>query len=215
MTAANASRTLRSPHLVIDDFLSREAADTMLAQMIAAEAHFVPSVIGDDDMRRVDEGYRSSRRLSGRCGVDLKPLAEAIDARLDAFCAGVGINPFSVVRRELSVVAHGDGDFYKPHIDTRTGASDDGSVRVVSCVYYLHRAPRAFSGGELAIHPIAGDAPPVLIEPVHNRLVIFPSFIPHEVLATRASDAFADCRFSVNCWLRRARRPDSVSGDGA
>lgn len=215
MTVANAPRTLRSPHLVIDDFLPLDVAEAMLAQMIAAEANFVPSVIGNDAMRRVDESYRSSRRLSERSGVDLTPLAEAIDARLAAFCAGVGIHPFPVARRELSVVAHGDGDFYKPHIDTRTGASDDGTVRVVSCVYYLHRAPRAFSGGELAIHPIASDAEPVLIEPVHNRLVIFPSFIPHEVLATRASDAFADCRFSVNCWLRRARRPDSVSGDGA
>ena len=215
MTAAKASRTLRSPYLVVDDFLSREAADTMLAQMIAAEPDFVPSVIGNDDMRRVDESYRSSRRLSGRRGVDLTPLADAIDARLDAFCAGVGIHPFFVARRELSVVAHGNGDFYKPHIDTRTGASDDGSVRVVSCVYYLHRAPRAFSGGELAIHSIAGDAEPVLIEPAHNRLVIFPSFIPHEVLVTRASDAFADSRFSVNCWLRRATDPGPSRGDRA
>lgn len=215
MTVANAPRTLRSPHLVIDDFLPRDVAEAMLAQMIAAEASFVPSVIGNDAMRRVDENYRSSRRLSERSGVDLTPLAEAIDARLAAFCAGIGIHPFPVVRRELSVVAHGDGDFYKPHIDTRTGASDDGSVRVVSCVYYLHRAPRGFSGGELAIHQISGSGEPMLIEPVHNRLVVFPSFIPHEVMPTRSAGSFAESRLSVNCWLRRAKSPGPFRGDCA
>ncbi len=215
MTVAIAPHMLRSHHLVLDDFLPQETADAMLAQMIAAEPEFVPSEIGSGDKRRVNMGYRSSQRLPGQAGVDLVPFNEAIGVRLDAIFTGVGVRPFRVAQRELSVVAHRDGDFYKPHIDTRTGASDDGSVRVVSCVYYLHRVPRAFSGGELAMHPIAGGAEPMLIEPLHNRLVIFPSFIPHEVLETRAAEDFADSRFSVNCWLRRARQPDSVRGDGA
>lgn len=215
MTAAIAPRTLRSRHLVLDDFLSPEAADAMLAQMIAAEPNFAPSEIGGAKTARVNSDYRSSLRLPGRVGVDLTPLTDAIGAQLDTLCVGVGLRAFPVIRRELSIVAHRDGDFYKPHIDTQTGASDDRSIRVVSCVYYLHGAQRGFAGGELAIHPITGGAEPMLIEPLHNRLVIFPSFIPHEVLPTRSTGRFADSRFSVNCWLHRARRPGPDTGDCA
>ena len=76
---------------------------------------------------------------------------------------------------------------------------------MVSAVYYFHRQPRGFSGGQLAIYPIdAGDA--ATIEPMHDRLVVFPSFAPHEVLpVTVPGNAFADARFSINCWLRRER----------
>jgi Rps23 Pro-64 3,4-dihydroxylase Tpa1-like proline 4-hydroxylase len=200
---------------VLDDFLPQQAAETMLAQILAAEPAFTPSEIGRGATSRVNSDYRSSLRLPGRVGVDLTSLVDAIGARLDAVCTGAGVRTFPVAHHELSIVAHRDGDFYKPHIDTRTGATDGRSIRVVSCVYYLHRPQRGFSGGELAIHPIMGGGEPILIEPRHNRLAIFPSFIPHEVLPTRSSGSFADSRFSVNCWLHQARRPGPVTGDCA
>lgn len=213
MTDTNALESPRALHLVLDDFLSREAVEAMLAQMLAAEPHFTASQIGSGEMGRVDSSFRSSQWLPGRVGVDLTPLTDAIGVRVEELCAAAGVAPFPVSHRELSIVSHRDGDFYKRHIDTRTGVSDDGSVRVVSCVYYLHRAPRGFSGGALAIHSIIGDGEPVVVEPLHNRLVVFPSFIPHEVLPTRSSGGFADSRFSVNCWLRRAKSPGPARGD--
>lgn len=212
MTANPAPQLRFARHLVLDDFLSGDAADRMLAQMVAAEPRFAPSEIGGGATARVSSDYRSSMRLPGRGGVELTPLVDAIGARLDAFCSDAGVRSFPVVHRELGIVVHRDGDFYKRHIDTRTGALDEPSVRVVSCVYYLHRNPRGFSGGELAIYPLIGDAEPVLIEPRHNRLVVFPSFIPHEVLPTRSAGGFADSRFSVNCWLHKARA-NPVHGD--
>jgi 2OG-Fe(II) oxygenase superfamily len=93
---------------------------------------------------------------------------------------------FEIYDAEHSIVAHRDGDYYGTHIDTRTQAeSAQPSIRVISCVYYLYWTPRKFSGGELLIHRL-GAAPEKgsssAIEPVHDRLVAFPSFLPHEVL---------------------------------
>jgi Rps23 Pro-64 3,4-dihydroxylase Tpa1-like proline 4-hydroxylase len=66
----------------------------------------------------------------------------------------------------------------------------------------------AFSGGELRIHRL-GAKPGDFghdIEPRQGRLVVFPSWWPHEVLKVRCpSGNFADSRFSVNCWIHRQR----------
>jgi SM-20-related protein len=144
-------------------------------------------------------------RLPGRMGVDLSPLKATLIAQTDALCAGAGIAPFPVDHLEWSIVAHGDGDYYRTHIDTRTGQEGAGHMRVLSCVYYLHHEPRAYSGGALAFHPI-GPIAGASIDSLHNRLIAFPAFIPHEVEPINCpGDAFADRRFSVNCWLHRAR----------
>lgn len=215
MTASPSPEPRFARHLVLDNFLQQEVADGMLAAMIAAEARFTPSTIGSAGTGRLDADYRSSLRLPPDASIHSAPLTDAIHAQLGALRDALGVSPFVVCRTETSLVAHRDGDFYKRHVDTRIGVSDDPSVRVVSCVYYLHRTPRDFSGGELAIHPLVGQAAPVLIEPLHNRLAVFPSFVPHEVLPIRSRGGFAMSRFSVNCWLHRATDPARVRGDGA
>ncbi len=193
------------PYAIVDDFLSRTMADGLLAQIIAVQDRFAPALLQREGADPLDRNFRSALRLPGRVGVDLAPLIAAIVERGDALCDAIGIRPFPVHHREMSIVAHRGGDFYKRHIDT--GAPQDGHVRVVSCVYYLHWRPRGFSGGALAIHPLTGDGPPRIVEPVHNRLAVFASFVPHEVLPTIGAGAFAESRFSINCWLRRQVRP--------
>lgn len=192
--------------LVIDDFLGATAADALLSQIIASEANFVPTHFRGPGTPSQDAAFRSSLRLPGRVGVDLDHFKAAIHARFAALCAGTGTAQFLVHHSECSIVAHRDGDFYKTHIDTRTG--DPGAhgthVRVLSCVYYLNQRPPAFRGGELLFHPLGGGES-MRVAPQHNRLAVFPSFIPHEVLPISSpSTRFADSRFSINCWLRRA-----------
>lgn len=194
-----------TPHLVIDDFLPTEAVDRLLLEILAAEPHFTPAQVGDAGTARNDPMIRSSLRLPGRAGVDLEPLKTAVMHQHAALCAATGISVFPVHHFECSIVAHGDGDFYGRHVDIVTRNDAASHHRVLSCVFYLHHMPRRFSGGALAIHPI-GPIGGVHIEPVHNRLVAFPAFVPHEVLPiTCPGNAFADRRFSVNCWFHRAR----------
>jgi Rps23 Pro-64 3,4-dihydroxylase Tpa1-like proline 4-hydroxylase len=47
-----------------------------------------------------------------------------------------------------------------------------------------------------------------VLEPRNNRLIAFPSFVPHEVRRVACpSGEFADSRFAINVWLSRARQP--------
>jgi asparagine synthetase B (glutamine-hydrolysing) len=47
------------------------------------------------------------------------------------------------------------------------------------------------------------------IEPIHNSLLMFPSWAPHEVMPVNCpSQRFIDSRFAINCWVHR-ERPDT------
>jgi Rps23 Pro-64 3,4-dihydroxylase Tpa1-like proline 4-hydroxylase len=102
-------------------------------------------------------------------------------------------------------VAHSDGALLRRHIDMQR-APGVSSVRVLSGVYYLHREPKVFTGGLLRIYSLLAPGRFVDIEPVHNTLVTFPAWVPHEVLPVSCpSGDFMDSRFAVNCWLYALR----------
>lgn len=191
---------------IIDGFLGSDAAARLLGQIVAAGDGFTASKV-----RGSDQKIRSSMRLPGRTGVDLEGFTSAITDRFTELATAIGMQTFEIYHAERSIVAHRDGDHYGTHIDTRTQAADSApqSVRVISCVYYLHHTPRKFSGGELRVHRLGASpesASNNIIEPLHDRLAVFPSFVPHEVLpVTLPSDRFEDSRLSINCWLHRAR----------
>ena len=68
-------------------------------------------------------------------------------------------------------------------------------------VYYFHRQPRCFTGGRLRLFDLGGERS-IDIEPVHDSLLVFPSYARHEVETISCPDgAFADGRFAVNMWL--------------
>jgi Rps23 Pro-64 3,4-dihydroxylase Tpa1-like proline 4-hydroxylase len=60
----------------------------------------------------------------------------------------LGKSPFPLGRIELQVTASNDGDYSRLHRD-----SDGRDTRELSFVYFFHREPRRFSGGELRIYP--------------------------------------------------------------
>ena len=103
---------------------------------------------------------------------------------------------------QMEIVAHGDGAFYRPHTDTYTGDEyTPGGRRRLTMVYYFHRQPRCFTGGRLRIFDLGGGQS-IDIEPVHDSLLVFPSYARHEVETISCPDgAFADGRFAVNIWL--------------
>jgi SM-20-related protein len=198
------------PHLVIDGFLPDATADRLFQSILASEANFTPSDIHKGPGFGPAPNQRASLRLPGRIGVDLSGFVAAIHDRFADLCAATGLAIFPIHHSECSIVAHRDGDFYRTHFDTRTGVQNKNHVRLLSCVYYLCREPKVFSGGELAIHGLAGSDATTIIPPQHNRLVAFPAFVPHEVLPiSSASGQFGDARFSINCWLRRAIAPSA------
>lgn len=189
---------------IIDGFLGETAAGDLLELALASEHAAEPAAVTAKSGYAVDPSHRSAFSLAfGFEGSAF--FREAIMRRLGEIFESIGIRAFENPVLELEFVAHRDGGKFAEHVDTMTDSGREDSDRIVSAVYYFHREPRGFTGGQLAICGI-GSEERVEIEPVHDRLAIFPSFAPHEVTPVSVpGNAFADARFSINCWIRRPR----------
>ena len=190
---------------IIDGFLGETAAGDLLELALASEHAAEPAAVTAKDGYAVDATQRSASTLAIDLTEKASPLREAIDRRMGEIFDSVGIRAFENPVLELECVAHRDGGRFGAHSDTMTDNERGDSDRIVSTVYYFHREPRGFTGGQLALHGI-GSKERVEIEPVHDRLAVFPSFASHEVKPVSVpGNAFADARFSINCWIRRPR----------
>ena len=115
---------------------------------------------------------------------------------------------FNIADLEVQITASNDGDFFRFH-------SDNGSDRVASrrltFVYFFHREPMGFEGGELRIHDArlqdhkyVSEGSYQAINPQQNQIVFFPCELLHEITPVKcASQLFADSRFTLNGWLRK------------
>lgn len=116
--------------------------------------------------------------------------------------------PFSVDYIESQLTAHNDGNYYKVHNDN---GSSNTATRELTYVYYFHREPKPFLGGELVIYDskientyyVNADSFKT-IEPRNNSIVFFLSRYMHEVLPVSClSRSFQDSRFTINGWIHR------------
>lgn len=196
---------LMAPHLIEDQFLKPAEHAALLEWAIDSEMRFAPATLGGG---LVDPAVRRAFSLR-----DLGPIAPLFRARMLAevprLIQALRVTPFVVSDVELELAAHNHGAHFVFHADTYTGTVQSlRGDRMLSAVYYFHREPRAFFGGDLTIHRFGakdGDNG-TDIAPAQNRLVVFPSWVAHEVRAVSVpSGAFADSRFAVNCWIYRAR----------
>jgi SM-20-related protein len=190
---------LMPPYCIKRDFLDEGLVSELLAWVSTQEARFTPTAVYDG----VRPDFRRSLKLP-----DLGPLWprlwEPMSVLPPALVAEHYVQPFEPVRVEAELVAHGDGAFFGQHVDTMTEGVPElpGQYRLLSGVYYFHRAPKAFDGGCLRMYPIALNTGYVDIEPLHNTLVAFPSWAVHEVLPVGVpSRQFMDSRFAINIWF--------------
>lgn len=195
------------PACIIDDFLGPQQAGALLDFALAHEADFSPSSITRQGGSTVDPKIRRSLSFGRHLGEAITPFATAVAAASARLKAETGCAAFTGNLIDLDLVAHLDGHLFKRHVDTTTGENRilTPADRVLSLVYYLHREPKAFSGGDLVMHALMGEERRV-IAPRHDRLVAFPSIAPHQVeQISLPGDNFADARFSLVCWLGRPR----------
>jgi hypothetical protein len=203
------ARAIAPPYLVVRDFFETEVATALLKDVLARESAFRSTAVGRSGRASVLPHVRLS--VATR---DLGPFGPVIKARMlgliPELVAKLGATPVASPTIELELVAHNDGAFYRRHIDTQT-ASDRHNIRMLSAVYYFRREPKGFSGGALRLFAIGDkDAGFVDVEPEHNTLLVFPSWVPHEVTAVSCpSKRFADSRFAINCWVRRGESKDA------
>ncbi len=195
---------LAVPSLVFERFLGAATRDALWHWTLQNEARFAPASLAGG---RVDPDVRLASSLR-----DLGPLdrvfREQVIAAVPHWIAALRVTPFAIHDVELELVAHNDGAHFCLHSDTYTHDMKARGDRMLSAVYYFHQMPRAFTGGALRLHRVGavpGDAGQD-IAPDDDRLVVFPSWGPHEVMPVVCpSRAFADSRFAVNCWVYRVR----------
>ncbi len=172
------------------DVLAHAQANTLVAAVLAEQKWMVDASTGGRD------GHRSAQLLYTPVD-EAAMVMEWLVEHLPEAAAALGIAPFVPRRTEMQITVHGHGDFYKLHRDDQ---GDDVADRTLSYLYYLHRQPKAYQGGELVI--LANER--VEIEPLHNSLVLFPSHLEHEVRRVLVpSGKLADGRISINGWLWR------------
>jgi hypothetical protein len=193
-----------APVMIVDDFIGRTAAEHLFQYAITHESGFLASKVALGQLSVVDESHRVSRV---NCNIyPLMSLIEpAIRRAVEEAIPKLGLVNVEPYFLEPQLTWCGDGAFFKMHTDT---LSRDGftNQRVMTIVYYFHKEPKAFTGGELLLYGLGAEAtssPQHQIEPRFDRAVFFPSWFPHEVSTVRCRDEFADGRFSISCWVRR------------
>jgi SM-20-related protein len=197
-----------APVFIRRDLLDDATADALLDYALSHEEIFEPTRVGikersrDDPRNRISVGTR-----------DLGPfkaiLNDGVTATVPEVVTALSMTPITIEKVEIELIAHGDGGFYGRHIDLNPHRQAS-TIRALSGVYYFHARPRRFSGGQLRLYPSTTGASDkfIDIEPEHNSLAVFPSWVTHEVMPVRCpSGRFEDSRFSVNCWVHVARKP--------
>lgn len=190
-------------HAVIENFLETALVERLLDHVDANRDRFMPTTVRQTDGTRVDTAARISLGLEdlGDC---LEPLTHRLHAAEPMLRARIGMGAYRFKDIELQIAAHNHGGFFCRHGDSYKGWGID---RVISGVYYFHRQPCGFSGGVLRLYPLTGEGHED-VAPTHNSLVVFPSFVQHEVMPVACpSGEFMDSRFAVNCWFRKEPKP--------
>ncbi|WP_199856829.1 2OG-Fe(II) oxygenase [Nocardia suismassiliense] len=189
----------------IEGFLGATRADALLERALREPDCFTESkVIHDDGFIETD---RSTRRSTSHIEFAAPELMCAIDDVRPTVESILGVS-CSLGTFEYELATHGDGDFFAAHHDV--GAPGTNS-RVLTFVYYLHRTPKEFTGGQLRVYDVAVSAGQPSnptsyrdFEPDHDSIVFFRPTAFHEVRPIACpTGQVGDGRFAINGWLCR------------
>lgn len=194
----------------IHGFLGEELRQKLLQYVLENESRFAPTLIGADGGKQVDS-YRKSLRLED-VGDFQDVFWSKTNEGVQSWTRELGVTDFEISALELELIAHGDGAFYKRHVDMFTGnARNPNGDRALTMVYYFHREPKAFDGGALRLYPKLGMNRPdagefIDVQPDQDKAALFSSWMAHEVMPVSCpSGQFADSRFALNCWMLSKR----------
>jgi len=200
---------LPARYALLDEFLVPDELNEVIQYALAHEADFALSevVAPGDAGSGIDYEYRRSRVLMD-LGAHQTLILNRIQATLPLVMQKLGSEVFPITRIEAQMTASNHGDFFRHHNDNGQG---EIASRELTFVYFFHREPKAFQGGELRIYDsrldngeYCGKGQYHTIVPEQNQIVFFPSSLLHEITPVECSSgAFADSRFTVNGWFHR------------
>ena len=206
---AERSLVLPAQCVVLDEFLAPQELEELIRYTLEREADFSASEVVSPS---ADGGIVNYEHRRSFVLMDLAHHQDLILARIKSVLPQVleklGMEEFSIAGVEAQVTASNEGDFFHFHSDN---GSDRVASRYLTFVYFFHREPRQFEGGELRIHDArleegsyVSEGSYQTIVPQQNQIVFFPCELMHEITPVNcASQLFADSRFTLNGWLRR------------
>jgi Rps23 Pro-64 3,4-dihydroxylase Tpa1-like proline 4-hydroxylase len=188
-----------APFVLLKDFLAREFHDALVPFMVSVRDKFVPMVGGNKEYQPnhrqaldFPDKWEGKQRFRSCLA---KILPQAIPR--------LHLPEFVIGPIEVCVRAYQDGNFFRVHQDSSpTGPC---ASRVINFVYYFHKLPRSYTGGELLLFDSDIEADTfsmarfTRVVPEDNSLIIFPCNFYHSVVPIRCpSQDFADSRFVIN-----------------
>jgi Rps23 Pro-64 3,4-dihydroxylase Tpa1-like proline 4-hydroxylase len=194
--------------LAFDQFLMPTELDFITEYAMKMEKTFSPATTVQ--MGRPGTRDTARRRASVLTEVGAGEVGKFFRARIEQALPSVLQDLQLPVRRasriSVQITSTGDRGFYKPHVDN---SPQDSNRRVLSFVYFCHRYPVSFQGGELRVFSTRSHAeltnPGVqvhAISPEQNRIVFFMSDFVHEICpVVCSSNRLADTRLTVNGWI--------------
>jgi SM-20-related protein len=192
---------------LFEEFLAPEELRSLIEFVLSHEREFQISKVMSDKGNggETDYNHRKSRVL-----FSFGRFHDLISARLrsyfDRIQKSLRVPSFSISRIEAQITASNDGEYFKIHNDNTHAAL---VTRRVTYVYFFHREPKAFTGGELRLYDsrfdgrryVAGQSFRTVV-PQQNMVVFFPSYFMHEIVTVNCpSRSFADSRFTLNGWI--------------
>ncbi len=209
VAAAERPKELPANCVVLDEFLSPQELEALTRFTMEHEADFQNSEVYSPSVDKgvINDDFRRSRVLM-ELGEQQERILERIKSVLPQVLERLGMEEFSIADVEAQITASNDGDFFHCHDDN---GSEGVASRHLTFVYFFHREPRQFEGGELRIHDAhlqdagyVSDGSYQTIVPQQNQIVFFPCELVHEITPVQCgSQHFADSRFTLNGWLRR------------
>lgn len=201
--------TLRAQCVILGEFLAPQELEALTRFALEHEPQFTASEVVAPTSERgvIDYEHRRSRVLTD-LGDYEELLVRRVKMVLPQVLRKLGMEEFDVAGVEAQITVSNDGDFFRFHNDN---GSDRVAARHLTFVYFFHREPRQFEGGELRIHDALLERDRYIsagsyqtIVPQQNQIVFFPCEMMHEITPVKCpSRFFADSRFTLNGWLRR------------
>lgn len=197
-----------APFMRMTNFLAPDECDRLLALGLTARERLVPAQVGAADRERVDPEVRVNLEIRGRSTAAevRRRVAPKVRSLVPEILERLRMDGIGRCSIEIGMRVYLDGGFYKAHRDNR---AEPHRQRKLAFVYFLHREPRRFSGGDLLLHDTDTDtgagSPGEFsrIVPLRNSIVFFPCGCWHQVTPVQCgTDNLGDGRWAVNGHVR-------------
>ena len=200
------------PFVRVENFLTPSEHGQVLDLALAKRSAFSPGKVGAGATRRVRPDKRVGLVAGGDACADISAwFVPKVRNALPSALARLRLDSTLPASIDLQMTAFPDGGYSRPHQDP---SPREYRSQTPLCIYYFHRRPKAFRGGDLLLYDTDVStgrydlAAFSRIEPIDNSFVIYPRVWFHEVTPVQcAGGGFADARFTVNClWPRGGRK---------